>query len=374
MFSQNEWKGSNVVDMSHLENFRREMIADGWDAAIVSSPVNQRYLSAFSFEDGLILITKKDAYLLTDFRYAEAARAQVSPEWQIRLPQNGHLMEAADLLAQNGCKTVAIEETFLPFAQYERYCSVLEPVKVAAGASAILSRLRIFKDSLELETISRAQKITDDAFTHILSVITPNMTEAEVALELEFFMRKNGAEGVAFDTIAVSGSNSSRPHGVPRHKKLEKGFLTMDFGARVDGYCSDMTRTVVLGRADAEMKKLYRTVLDAQTAALDAAEEGISCRKLDAVARDIINGAGYDGCFGHSLGHGVGLYIHENPRLSPAAKETEKLCRGHVVTVEPGIYLEGKYGCRIEDMIAVRPDDGKIYRFTQSPKELIELF
>ena len=208
------------------------------------------------------------------------------------------------------------------------------------------------------------------AFAHILKFITPNMTEIEVALELEFFMRRMGSEGTAFDTIAVSGSASSLPHGVPRNVKLEKGFFTMDFGAKFDGYCSDMTRTVVIGKADADMKKLYNTVLSAQLAALDFIKEGINCKDADTVARDIINGAGYEGRFGHSLGHGVGMYIHEDPRLYSRAKGTLKV--GHVVTVEPGIYLAGKYGCRIEDMVAIDLD-GKLLNFTKSPKEMMEL-
>jgi len=160
---------------------------------------------------------------------------------------------------------------------------------------------------------------------------------------------------------------------VPRHCKLERGFLTMDFGARVDGYCSDMTRTVVIGRADEEMKRLYNTVLSAQTAALEAAHEGIGCVALDRVARDIINGAGYEGCFGHSLGHGLGMLVHENPRVSPGAPAESVLERGHIVSVEPGIYIAGKYGCRIEDLICIK-NDGSVYNFTHSPKELIELF
>ena len=201
--------------------------------------------------------------------------------------------------------------------------------------------------------------------------MTPNMTEREVALELEFFMRQQGAEGMAFDVIAVSGSASSLPHGVPRNTRLEKGFLTLDYGAKVHGYCSDMTRTVVLGRADAEMKRLYETVLEAQSEALAYLSEGVSCKDADGVARAIINGAGYRGCFGHSLGHGVGRYIHEEPRLSSSAKEDLLVC-GNVVTVEPGIYISGKYGCRIEDMVAITHKG--IYNFTKSKKELIELF
>ena len=359
--------------MSHLSNFKNALETAGFDAAIISNKLNQRYLSGFDFDDGLVLVTKGRSYLLTDFRYVEAALAQTTPEMEVLTPEGGKLLCIAGLLGDNGCRKVAIEETVLSYADFTRYSETLCDYTLEGGASAMLTELRLYKDELELETIARAQAITDAAFAHIVKWIKPEMTEIEVALELEFFMRRNGAEALAFDTIAVSGTNSSRPHGVPRRQKLEKGFLTMDFGAKVDGYCSDMTRTVVLGSADDEMKKLYNTVLTAQKAALEAAHEGSSCKGLDKIARDIIHGAGYEGCFGHSLGHGVGMFIHESPRLSSAAPDGSLFLRGHVVTFEPGIYLAGKYGCRIEDMGCIRPD-GSFYNFTKSPKELIELF
>ena len=359
--------------MSHLSKFRTAMQNAGYDAAIITEHTNQRYLSDFDFEDGLVLVTRGESYLITDFRYVEAAKLQTTPEMQVLTPTGGQLLCVAGLLADNGCRTVATEDAFLSCAAFRRYTEVLKDYELSGGASAILEELRLYKDEQELETIARAQEITDAAFAHIVNWIKPEMTEVEVALELEFFMRRNGADGIAFSTIAVSGSNSSRPHGVPRRTKLEKGFLTMDYGARLDGYCSDMTRTVVIGRADEEMKKLYNTVLTAQRAALEAAAEGVPCRDLDKVARDIIDNAGYKGCFGHSLGHGVGMFVHESPRLSSAADPASLLSRGHVVTFEPGIYIEGKYGCRIEDMACIRPD-GSFYDFTKSSKEMIEIF
>ncbi len=359
--------------MSHLQKFQNMLAERGYDAAIVSDSLNQRYLSGFDFDDGLVFVTQTSAYLLTDFRYAEAARAKTSSELEVLIPEEGQLACIGGLLASHHCRTVATEDASLSCAEYKKYCEKLNGYTLTGGASEMLSELRLYKDDAELDAIARAQALTDAAFSHIIRWIQPEMTEIEVALELEYFMRRNGAEGLAFSTIAVSGSNSSRPHGVPRHCKLEKGFLTMDYGARVDGYCADMTRTVVLGRADADMKRLYNTVLTAQCAALEAAAEGIACRKLDSIARDIIYDAGYEGCFGHSLGHGVGMFVHENPRLSPAAREDSVLQRGHVVTFEPGIYQSGKYGCRIEDMGCIR-NDGTFYDFTNSTKELIELF
>ncbi len=358
--------------MSHLSVFRQALSDDGFDAAIVSDPLNQRYLSGFAFEDGLVLVTLEKSYLLTDFRYAEAAKVQCSAELTVLVPEQGLLPCIHEILRMAGICRAAIEEAHLSYGGFRDYGEQLPGIALEAGASRLLASQRQFKTEEELACMARAQAVTDAAFAHILNFIRPDMTETEVALELEFFMRKNGAEGLAFDTIAVSGSASSRPHGVPRNCKLEQGFLTMDFGARVDGYCSDMTRTVVIGKADGAMKKLYQTVLRAQLAALEQAAEGASCTGLDRIARDLIDGAGYAGTFGHSLGHGVGLYIHENPRLSAKASPSDVLKRGNVVTFEPGIYLEGTYGCRIEDMAAIRPD-GSLLNFTKSPKELIEL-
>ena len=359
--------------MSHLSIFRNHLQQKGFSAAIISDHLNQLYLTEFDFEDGLVLVTDTQAYLLTDFRYIEAATAQASKEFEILTPEQGHLACIRGILEELGITRVAIEESALSYANFIRYKEKLPGVTLETGASEILEMQRRTKDDKELECMARAQAITDAAFSHILKVITPNMTEIEVALELEFFMRRQGADGLAFNTIAVSGSASSLPHGVPRACKLEKGFLTMDFGARVDGYCSDMTRTVVIGKADAEIKKLYNTVLSAQLAALDAAKEGAGCAALDKIARDIIDSNDcYKGAFGHSLGHGVGLLVHENPSLSSRAAKDSCLQRGNVVTFEPGIYLQGKYGCRIEDMVAIKPD-GTVYNFTKSTKELIEL-
>ena len=362
------------IKMSRLTRFKETMIGKGVDAAIISSEINQRYLTDFNYTDGFVLVTKNKSYVLADFRYIEAARATVdTADFEIIMPDTSMAVCISSLLDENEAKVVAYEDETLSCATLERFKKLLSGKELVAGASAMADDLRLYKDAGEIEKMKKAQAITDAAFAHILKVLTPNMTEIDAALELEFFMRRNGSEGVAFETIAVSGSASSLPHGVPRNVKLERGFFTMDFGARYDGYCSDMTRTVVLGKADAEMKKLYNTVLEAQTAALAFLKEGVACRDADTVARDIINKAGYEGRFGHSLGHGVGMYIHESPRLSQGVNNDTKLARGHVVTVEPGIYIEGLYGCRIEDMVGVL-EDGTIYDFTHSPKEMIELF
>lgn len=359
--------------MSHLSKLQAAMKAQAAEAVIVSSEVNQRYLSGLHYTDGFIVILPEKAFLLTDFRYIEDARTSVdTTAFEVVMPDRSMVAYMAAILRDYGVKVALFEEATLSYALLERFKKTLEGVELISGASAMIDGLRLYKDAEEFEKLTRAQALTDAAFAHILSFITPERTEVEVALELEFFMRAHGSEGTAFDTIAVSGSQSSRPHGVPRPVKLEKGFFTMDFGARVDGYCADMTRTVVIGKADEDMKRLYHTVLRAQTAAIQGLCVGLPCAEADRIARDIIDNAGYKGLFGHSLGHGVGLYIHEAPRFAASTPADVLLAPGHVVTVEPGIYIEGKYGCRIEDMIGVL-EDGSIHDFTQSPKELVEL-
>lgn len=357
--------------MSAIKRFKAELATAGVDGALISSQINIRYLCGFNFTDGYLLIFNGKNYLLTDSRYSEAAKDSVK-NFDVVIPTEGMLKKINELCAEHSATVIAIEDGSVTLAEFSRLREALPDVTLSTGATDILKELREIKSEEELEKIKKAQAITDKAFEHILGFITPECTEAEVAIELEMFMRRQGAEGVAFDTIAVSGKSSSLPHGVPSYRQLSKGFLTMDFGAKLEGYCSDMTRTVVIGRADEDMKKIYATVLSAQEAALEAICEGMRCSDADKIARDVIKSVGFGDCFGHGLGHGVGLYIHESPSLSPRAKDTSVLRRGNVVTVEPGIYVEGKYGCRIEDMIAV-DHGGKIVNFTKSPKNLIEL-
>ena len=357
--------------MTHLQAFQKEL-AKKAEAALITSPQNQFYLSRFPFEDGFLLILPDVAYLLTDFRYFEAASKACGGEFEVLSPETGAFFEIGKLLDAHGATTLLVEESNLTLSLQARLAEQFPTLQTITGASAILRELRVYKDEQEIAATAAAQEITDAAFAHILDFIRKDRTEREIALELEVFMRKHGAEAAAFQTIAVSGTASALPHGVPRDCTLESGFLTMDFGARYAGYCADMTRTVMIGRADAEQKRLYETVLKAQKAALAAAGGGVGCAAMDKIARDIIHGAGYVGCFGHSLGHGVGIDVHEAPSLSSRAPASALLTSGQIVTVEPGIYLLGKYGCRIEDMIAIN-EDGSIRNFTKSPKELIEI-
>ncbi len=357
--------------MTHLQKLQNKLKESKADAVLLTSEINQFYVSGLEFTDGYVLVGKNCAFLLADFRYIEIAKITACDAFQVIMPKISMATQLTEIISGQEFKTVAIEDATLSCSALEKLKKNIPNTEFLSGGSFMLDCLREIKDADEIASMAKAQNIADLAFTHILDFINYERTEIEIALELEFFMRSHGARATSFDTIAVSGTASSLPHGVPQNKKLERGFLTMDFGAKVDGYCSDMTRTVVIGHADSEMKKLYATVKQAQQMALDFIRAGVICREADSVARDYIEKSGYSGLFGHSLGHGVGLYIHENPRLSQAAAPEARLMSGQVVTDEPGIYIAGKYGCRIEDMLLVT-DEGNM-NFATSTKELIEI-
>lgn len=358
--------------MNRLEAFRKNMKDGGFDAVIILDELNQRYLSDFAFTDGLLLITHTTAHLITDFRYYEMALAKADKGFECVMPSASERQGLIEDILKSVCaKTVGFEGDFVPYSVYRSYCERF-PFVSFESIGDMLDVMRRIKSPEEIRKMQMAQDITDKAYAHVLKMITPEMTEQDVAVELDYAMRKFGADSFAFDTIAVSGDASALPHGTPRPVKLKHGFLTMDFGARLDGYCSDMTRTVVIGKADGQMRKLYDTVLKAQLAALDFLREGADCGEADKVARDIIDSIPeFKDAFGHSLGHSIGLYVHETPGLSKKGFGTT-LRAGQVTSVEPGIYLFGKYGCRIEDMVAIERDG--IYNFTRSPKELIEIY
>ena len=352
-----------------LAKLRNKMTELNVDAVIVLNELNQHYLSEFAFTDGFLLITKQEAYLITDFRYYEMALNKANKSFKVLTPDDRKEF-VAKVLSDNGVKIVGFEGGSVSYETYRNYCESYPNVEFVNIGDAI-EVIRQIKSADEIEKMQKAQDITDNALSQLLKVITPNMTELDVAVELEYAMRKGGADSFAFETIAVSGDASALPHGTPRNVKLRPGFLTMDFGAKYEGYCSDMTRTIVIGKADEEIKRLYNTVLKAQTEALAYLKEGADCGEADKIARDIIDSIPeYKGAFGHSLGHSVGLFIHESPRLYSRGFG-RKLKVGEILTVEPGIYLFGKYGCRIEDMVAIKEDG--IHNFTHSTKDLIEI-
>lgn len=352
-----------------LTKLRNKMNEIGVDAVIVLDELNQHYLSEFAFTDGFLFITKDRAYLVTDFRYYEMALNSANLQFEVIVPDNRQeFLKGA--ISDGEIKSIGLEGGTLSYETYKHYEKTYPEVTFVNIGNAI-ELIREIKSQDEIEKMQKAQDITDAAFSHILKILNPNMTELDVAVELEYAMRKGGAGAFAFETIAVSGDASALPHGTPRNVKLRPGFLTMDFGAKYEGYCADMTRTVVIGKADEEIRKLYNTVKAAQLAALDYLREGADCGEADKVARDIIDSVPeYKGAFGHSLGHSVGLFIHESPRLYSRGFG-RKLNVGEILTVEPGIYLFGKYGCRIEDMVAIEKDG--IRNFTHSTKDLIEI-
>ena len=354
--------------LSRLNTLTENLRAASADALYVSSPHNHLYLSGFDNPDGRVLVTTSGAYVFADFRYAERARATCSSFAEV-IETRDPVSFLPDIIKKHGVKTVAIEEDHLVVEELNALEKALPDCGFLDFART-LTEQRQKKTADEVALIAAAQDIADAAFAHILTLLPGDLTETGVAAELEYYMKKHGATGLSFDTIAVSNKSSSSPHAVPAHKPLEPGFLTMDFGAAIDGYRSDMTRTVVIGKADDEMRCLYDTVLRAQTAVLDVIGPGSDCGEMHMIAQDIIDGAGYAGRFGHGLGHGVGILIHEEPVLAPK-RAGKVLVPGDVVTVEPGIYIEGKYGCRIEDMVLVTEDG--IMNFTHSPKELIEI-
>jgi len=356
----------------------RKIYADikekGFDCALFLDEISQQYLADFYITDGVVIVSATETALITDGRYIEAAEAaksngSLSDDVMPYLFKNGLWADIAEYLCNANAKRVCVDPALITVMQLDtlkKKCAGIE----FGYASDICLNYRRVKTNEEVEKIRKAQNITDKAFSHIINFINKDRTEIEIAAELEYFMRKNGAEGLAFETISVSGKNSSLPHGVPTQSKVtENSFLTMDYGARYGGYCSDMTRTVVVGKADEEMKRVYNTVLTAQSEAMKFIKAGVSCFDADKIARDVIADAGYGQYFTHSLGHSLGLEIHEMPACSPKCKDI--LVAGNIVTVEPGIYIPGKYGVRIENMVLVTENGCE--NLTNSDNSLIEI-
>ncbi len=341
-----------------------KQLPDG-TAALVSAPHHLRYLTGYPSGESWLFVTGDAAYFVTDFRCIEMARETVHGAECVMFTRLGDTLRA--LAERHGITAVWVEEEHTTRAEYAR---LAKAIPLAEGTlDAWLIELRAIKTADEVEKICQAQALAEEAFAHILDFIGEGVTERQIALELEFYIRRRGAQRMAFDTIVVSGVNGSLPHGIPTDKPVCRGeLITMDFGAVVDGYHSDMTRTVALGDVGDEQRYLYNTVLQAQEASLKVLRAGVPCAEGDAAARRVIEAAGYGDCFGHGTGHGVGLEIHEHPRLSPHAGETV-LRAGHVVTVEPGIYLAGCCGVRIEDMVCITENDCR--NLTRAPKELI---
>lgn len=339
------------------------------DAIVVTSYENIRYLSGFTSGDAMLFIHPEKQVLITDSRYTEQAEKQSGGYAIITTSQflsmMGHVKAACEEL---GVKRIGFESEQTSVSWLKKAQEGVPGVEFIPLTDE-LSNLRAVKDQGEIDRIAAAQKIADAAFTRILDFIKPGITEIDISSELCYYMAQCGCKE-SFDTICASGPNSSMPHAQPTARKIQNGdFVTMDFGCKYDGYCSDMTRTICVGAPDDEMKRIYSIVLEAQLRSLEAIRPGVVCSEVDAAGRGYITEQGFGACFGHGLGHSFGLYIHEEPRFSPTCSAI--LREGMCLSVEPGIYLSGRFGVRIEDIILAKGNG--YHNFTGSPKELIIL-
>ena len=355
--------------MSRLEKLA-EYIPEYADGALIISNENRRYFTNFVSSLGYLLVTRKESYLFVDSRYSEAAKKQAENCIVIEFKKLSDSL--CEVIRQNGLKNIMLESAAFTLTEGAYIENMLDKVNVGAIKSdelnKIINTMRLYKTEEEIKRMQRAQDITERALNETLELIKEGVSERDIALELEFKMRKMGAEGVSFDLIVLSGKKTSMPHGVPDGNRIKNGdFILFDIGAAFDGYHSDMTRTYAFGKISDEQRKVYETVRQAQQNALDTVTDGITCGEVDKAARAYIYQSGYEGYFGHSTGHGVGLEIHEVPSVSPKSDFT--VHGGMVITVEPGIYLPDKFGVRIEDMVVVTNSG---YRnFVSLSKELI---
>ena len=356
--------------MNHLSQIADKLSQYDLDAMLIVSEPGERYAVGFQGE-GYVLVTREGSQYSTDGRYIEAAQKQVTgAEVVLTSRERSYLALARDFLEARGLKRVGFESAAVSVAQHRRWQESFLKGCELIPAQELLDGLRASKDEEEIAAMLQAQKITDAAFGEILNYIRPGLTEQEVAARLVYELLRRGARKVSFDPIVAAGANGSMPHAVPGETVIQKGmFVTMDFGCVYDGYCSDMTRTVAVGQPTQEMERVYETVLAAQKAGIAAARAGMPGRELDAAARKVIEEAGYGDYFTHSFGHSLGLEIHESPNASPS--ETRPLPVGTVISAEPGIYLPGRFGVRIEDVLVL--EEGGCRDIAQSPKNLIVL-
>lgn len=350
-----------------MAKFRSKMDARNIEAFLLTHPPNIFYLSGFSGSSAFLCITKKAAHLYTDFRYLQQA-AEEAPLFEIiRVGNSDDFSKTITFLLKNGVKNLAVEETSLTLHRYNRLQMVAQGIKLIAQSNFV-EEIRAIKEKAEVKKIATAAKIADLAFQQLLPLIKPGMREEDIALELEYRLRKAGSQKNPFDIIVASGPRSALPHGLPTQKIIGEGeLITIDFGAVSGGYCSDMTRTFLLGKPSAKQSEIYNMVLEAQELAISHLQTGSHCAEIDGLARNHFQKFGYAPNFGHGLGHGVGLEVHELPTLSP--KGNQILEDGMVFTVEPGLYFEGWGGVRIEDLLVLHSDSFEV--LTSSPKELI---
>lgn len=353
---------------TRIGKLRRKMAEQSLGAVLVTSRQHVQYLSGFTGTDGDLFLTLDSAYLITDFRYLTQAKEQC-PEFIVKDISQGLSAVYTELIQTHSVRSLGFEDREVTYAVYKGMKSKF-PYCTLVPIGDLISSLRIIKDPEELESMEKAAHIGDLAFTDILDVIRPGISEREVAAQLEYSMKKNGASGPSFETIVASGYRSSMPHGTSTDKPIESGDLVvLDFGCIYDGYCSDMTRTVAVGSVTPEQKQLYNIVLYNQLKCLKQVKNGAVCKDIDAYSRRVFSSFQMEQYFGHGLGHGVGVEIHELPNLNRRCTTT--LCPGMVVTVEPGLYVNEQNGVRIEDSVVVTALEPKI--LTHSTKELLIL-
>ena len=338
------------------------------DGLLLTSRYSRHYGAEFDIAEGTAIVTKAGCRYFTDSRYIESAQAGLKGFEVMDVAGVGYFKRLNDAIADFGVTTLGFEETYLTVAEFTGYEKNLNAKLVPFNKE--ISSFRAVKEDWELENLRKAQEIADKAFAEVLPRIKTGMSELELQAELIYCMYKNGAHGLSFDPIIVSGPNSSMPHGVAGERKIQDGdFITMDFGVLYNGYCSDMTRTVAMGFVTEEMEKVYNTVLEAQLAGLAATKAGVPGKDIDLAARKVIEDAGYGPYFGHGYGHSVGLEIHESP--SPNVRNENPMPLHCVASAEPGIYLPGKFGVRIEDCVIFTEDGYE--NLASSPKNLIIL-
>ena len=352
--------------MNHIAQIQQKISERNIDALLITNEKNQYYSCGFPFTDGYVLVTRNGAWLITDSRYIEAAEQTVDSEIRVLLYDRTHTGEdhLREILKSEKAERLFAEDQHLSYARFNQLGLSLGTALLPSGS--LLSDLRASKDENELRNMIAAQRISEAALEETLPMIRPGMTEREVAAELVYQMLRNGSEGNSFDPIVVTGKNTSKPHGVPGDTVIMPGdFLTMDFGCIKNGYCSDMTRTVAVCSASDEMKNIYGIVLKAQLAGIAAARAGIPGCEIDSASRSVIQDAGFGSCFGHGFGHSLGLDVHEGPSLNP--RETRLMPENSVCSAEPGIYLPGRFGVRIEDVMILRAAGSEV--ITRAPKE-----
>ena len=354
--------------MNNIEKIRQAMSGREYGAILITSPINRLFATGFSSSAGALLITANDAIFLTDTRYIEAAEMAISgARVSLSTNDNTYSAQIKTVLDANGIESVGFEDSVVTYSGYHEWTEKLG--RKLVPVNRLITGLRAVKSSADLEKMKKAQRIAEKSYEEVLPLISTDMTEKQLAAELIYRFLKNGADETSFDPIVVSGPRSSMPHGVPGPEKIKEGFITLDFGVKLDGWCSDTTRTLCIGSPSDEMVRAYDTVLEAQHAGIKAARAGVGAESVDKAARAVIENAGYGEYFGHGFGHELGLEVHETLKASPISEDV--LPAGAVISAEPGVYIPGRFGVRIEDVLFIT--EGGSENITKLPKHLVIL-